>query len=305
MDIYASSRNSQACSSLVPLLLLSKAIMKAWSTCMEHEEDAHLLPLPTTSLANQCPFLHCWQNRVHCPTTEHSGCCSDIPQLGRPAVREWEHLVISMGKNRHGHLLLFFMVSFTTKTECSRLISTFKKGKPQPPHSTAVLLESTSRDLHLLLSSPARQHGCHPLLRNKHTFVFFFPQKEGNSKQTKTKGRRNRVLCMMRVAARWRTGRGGTTTTRQRKGPGQDAAVSALPRINLPDPVPDSRQAASLRTSMVACPVPPRAPLLPAPGALRGKAGRCCSRAQRRKGERLAGVFSFASKKPNSYGNKI
>lgn len=186
-------------------------------------------------------------------------------QLGRQLCKSG-NMVISMGKNRHGHLLLFFMVSFTTKTECSHLISDFKKGKPQPLHSTAVLLESTSRDLHLLLSLPARQHGCRPLLRNKHTFlVLFFSPEEGDSKQTKTKGRRNRVLCMTRVPARWRTDRGGNTTTRRRKGTGTDAAVPGLPRRNLPDPVPDGRHAASLRTSMAA---------RPAPGAVTARPGR-------------------------------
>lgn len=181
-DIYASSRNRQACCSLVLLLLLPKAadaVTKARSTCMEHE-DAHLLLLPTTSLAYSTALTALQAVLSPLPhNTKHSGVQPvSWPRNssgGRPAVA---HLVISMVKKKQARASpVVFKVPFTTNTECSPLISTFKKGKPQPLHSTAALSGNTPRDLHLLLSSPARQHGCRPLLRDKAHICF--SQKEG------------------------------------------------------------------------------------------------------------------------------
>lgn len=112
-DIYASSRNRQACCSLVLLLLLPKAadaVTKARSTCMEHE-DAHLLLLPTTSLAYSTALTALQAVLSPLPhNTKHSQWCSASQlakkQLGREA---------SCGtpgdshgkKNRHGRLLSF------------------------------------------------------------------------------------------------------------------------------------------------------------------------------------------------------
>lgn len=131
----------------------------------------------------------------------------------------------------------------------------------------------------------------------------FFPQKKGTVSKLKQKEDETECSAWRGCLHDGALTEAETPPHGEGRAQGQTQPSQAFREGTCPTPYPTAGM--QPRCALPWRPAPPRAPLLPAPGALRGKAGRCCSRARRWKGVGLAGMFSFASKNPDSYSNKI